>query len=84
MSSAATAPSTGGLSFVLYDKIANLFFCQPLVNGSEWSPDPHDAHPFLTRERADGGAVVWKELHNVDLEVLTFEYACTIYETLTA
>ena len=72
------------MSYVLYDPVAHLYFCQPLVNGCEWSPDPHDAHQFVTRERAEGGAVVWKEIHKVDLEVITFDYACTIYESLTA
>ena len=83
-SPAAAAPSTGGPPFVLYDSIANLFFCLPLVNGAEWSPDPHDAHQFVTLERAKGGAVVWLEIHQINLEVLTFDDACTIHETLTA
>lgn len=61
------------MPYLLYDPVANLYFCQPLVNGAEWSPDAKDAHQFVTLERAEGGVVVWRELHNIELQIVPTE-----------
>ena len=53
---------------LLYDPVANLYFCQPLVKSG--APDANDAHQFVTLERAEGGVVVWRELHNIELQVV--------------